>query len=445
VTLALVVAASGFLLDRKGPKAAIVGPLQNTQTGAWFCPHGGRGKAHGWIVVTNPGASDVAVRVTTFGKGGVGALSSFSAPAGHQVYQEVPATEPGAATEVEYFGGWIGAAAVVQGPGSKAALAGERCVPSPRGAWFLPDQPTGRDETAFAVVMNPFSSPAQFNVVVRTEQRIISPRDLTPYVLRPMSSVAIRLNDYALESPGQTTVTTEVIRRLGRVVAGSFAVTRGSLRAEVGESSLERRWVVPGTDQAGSTSLAMINPGKGRADVTVIRQGPTIQEVLSTENGLSVAADSVLAFSASHMNGAGVLVESTNRGRIAVAAILTGPGQDTATMDGTGSPASAWLVLPTLPPSGGQGVLILQNPGPAPVDVSIRVIGANGSLDLPVVGTRTVAAGRTVVVPLLTPADTPVSVVVTARSETFVAAGASYVGDGVGYAATLGLPMTGLG
>jgi hypothetical protein len=445
LVLVAVVAVSGFLLDRKGPRADVVGPIENTQTGAWFCPHGGAGGARGWVVVTNPGHQDVVVRVTTFGKNGVRARASLSVAAGHQVYREVPATEPGASTQVEYFGGWIGAAAVVQGPKSKPGLAGERCAPVSRRTWFLPDQPTGRDETAYAVVMNPFSTPAQFNVVIRTEQRTINPSSLTPFVLPPRSSVGIKLNDYALESPGQTTVATQVIQQIGRVVAGSFAIAAGSLRAEVGLPSLDPRWIVPGTDKAESAEVPLMNPGSTRTDVTVIRQGSTIQEVLSGEDGLSLPPGFVSTFKAEHISGAGLLIESTNRGRIATAAVLAGPGADTAMMDGTNTPARSWLVLPTLPAKGGQGVLMLQNPGRRPIDVSIRLIGANGGLELPGTGLRTIPAGRTVVVPLQTVSGVPVSAIVVAKSGTFVAAGASYVEGGSGYAATLGVPMTGAG
>ena len=446
LALVAVVAVSGFLLDRKGPRAAVVGPIENTQTGAWFCPHGGTGGARGWVVLTNPGQRDVEARVTTFGKNGVRARSSLSVPAGHQVYREVPATEPGASTQVEYFGGWVGAAAVVQGgTKSKPGLAGERCAPASRRTWFLPDQPTGRDETAYAVIMNPFSTPAQFNVVIRTEQRTINPSSLTPFVLPPRSSVGIDLTKYALESPGQTTVATQVIQQIGRVVAGSFALTPGSLRAELGLPALELRWIVPATDKAESAEVPMMNPGSTRTDVTVIRQGSTVQEVLSGEDGLSLAPGFVSTFKAERISGAGLLVESTNRGRIATAAVLTGPGADTATIDGTNAPARAWLVLPTLPAEGGQGVLILQNPGRRPVDVSIRLIGANGGLELPGAGLRTIPAGRTVVVPLQTASGVAVSAIVVAKRGTFVAAGASYVGDGAGYAATLGVPMTGAG
>jgi hypothetical protein len=245
-----------------------------------------------------------------------------------------------------------------------------------------------------------------------------------------------------LETPGQTTVTTEIVQRLGRVVAGSFASAPGGLRAEVGEPSLERRWVIPGTDQSDSGGVVMMNPGRGRADVTLIRQGASVQEVLSGEDGLSVAPGYVLTFKAEHMDGAGLQVESTNRGRIATAAVLTGPGMDTATMDGASTPVSTWLVMPTLPADGGQGVLILQNPGRAAVDLSIQIIGANGTLGLTGIGARTVPAGRTLVIPLRTSTGFPVSAIVRTKVGTIVAAGASYVDDGAGYAATLGLPMT---
>src|SRR5204863_1430816 len=176
-----------------------------------------------------------------------------------------------------------------------------------------------------------FSTPAQFNVVIRTEQRTINPSSLTPFVLPPRSSVGIDLTKYALESPGQTTVATQVIQQIGRVVAGSFALTPGSLRAEVGLPALEIRWIVPATDKADSAEVRLMNPGSTRTDVTVIRQGSTVQEVLSGEDGLSLAPGFVSTFKAERISGAGLLVESTNRGRIATAAVLTGPGADTAT------------------------------------------------------------------------------------------------------------------
>jgi hypothetical protein len=437
-----VVGVSGFLLDQAGAKAPGVGAISGVRTGAWFCPHGGTPGGQGWVVIANPGTQDVVVRATTFGKNGVRARSSFGVPARHQVYREVPATESGASTEVEYFGGWVGAASVIQGRRSTPGLAGEACVPTARRVWFLPDQPTGRGETSNAVVMNPFTTPAQFDVVIRTERRSITPQALDPFVLAPRTSVAIPLNKYALEAPGETTVITQVIQRTGRVVAGSLAAGDGSLRAEAGVSLLERRWSLPGTDLAGSGDLSMVNPGGERSDVNVIRQGLTLQEVLTGEDGVTVAGGKVLTYAVKNLKEAGLTVESTGRGRIATALILAGPGADSATVDGVSSPEAEWLVVPTTPPKGGKQVLILLNPGRAPVDVSIRVLGETGFLDLPGTGRRTVPAGRTLILPLQTSSGPGVSAVVTADRGTLVAAGASMVGNGTGYAVTLGLPMT---
>jgi hypothetical protein len=443
VALVAAVAASGFLLDPKAPRSGVVGAIEDTETGAWFCPHGGVGGARGWVVLANPGRTDVSVRVTTFGKNGVRGLSTFALPAGHQAYREVPATESGASTEVEFFGGWIGAASVIQGGKSKPGLAGERCVSTPRRMWFLPDQATGRGETGFAVVMNPFSTPAQFNVVIRTERRTISPTSLTPFVLAPRSSVGIKLNDFALEAPGEKTITTRIVQQIGRVVAGSLAVTGTSLREEAGVSALGRRWTIPGADRTRSGDVTVMNPGPVRADVTVIRQGRSVQEVLSGADGLAVSPGAVLAYGIDHMKGAGLQVEATNKARLAAEAVLAGPGDDTATVAGTSDPASTWLVLPLVPPEGGESVLVLQNPGRSPVDVAIRLIGGNGTVQPPEIGSRTVPAGRTVVIPLETGTGIPVSALVRAKDGTFVAAGASYVGDGEGYAATPGLPISG--
>jgi hypothetical protein len=443
--LVVAVAASGVILDKAGPKAARVGTIAGTETGAWFCPHGGGLGWHGWVVVTNPGTRDVSIRTTSYTKSGAGNVSTFTVGPRHQVYREVAATDPASATEVEYFGGWVGVAAVVQGARSTKGLAGERCASGPRKTWFLLDEPTGRGETAYAVVMNPFDAPAQFDVVIRTERRTIDRRELTPFVLGPRKVAAIRINDFALEAPGETTVTAELVQRLGRVVAGTVGFGAGWLRADAGVSSLNRRWIIPGSDASTSGSLIVVNPLSGRADLTVIRQGPSIQEVLSGPDGMSLGPGGVLAYEVKDLQSGGVVVQSTNRARTAAALILTGAGDDSAGLGGTADPFPRWLVPPTVPIRGGTGVVILQNPGHAAAQVTLQAIGENGYLDLPGLGQVTVAAGRTLVVPLQTATGSPVSVVVTAQEGMVVASGSSSVADGAGYSATLGLPMPPIG
>src|SRR5256885_7544592 len=53
------------------------------------------------ISLTNPGGAVVRVRITAFGASGGRTLSTFDVPAQTEVYRDVPATDRGAATEVE--------------------------------------------------------------------------------------------------------------------------------------------------------------------------------------------------------------------------------------------------------------------------------------------------------------------------------------------------------
>src|SRR5438093_786929 len=116
VALLIVVAVlmgSGLVLDRAvGPKGAAEGALSAGPSGALYCPHGGHSGWQGWVVVTNPGQRRVRVRLTQLGKDGTRSVSTFAVGALRQVYRQVAADDPSDATQVEYFGGWVGAQAI---------------------------------------------------------------------------------------------------------------------------------------------------------------------------------------------------------------------------------------------------------------------------------------------------------------------------------------------
>jgi hypothetical protein len=102
-----------------------------------------------------------------------------------------------------------------------------------------------------------------------------------------------------------------------------------------------------------------------------------------------------------------------------------------------------WLVMPSVPPSGGTQFVVLENPGRLDALVSFAVIGGRSGAALAAV---TVPAGRTVAI-ALAPAvgKRAVSVLVRATGGTIVASSVSYSSGGKGYAATLALPMKNLG
>jgi hypothetical protein len=442
VLAALVVVATGVFLDRAlGARATRSVSVSAEPTGAWYCPHGGSPGWHAWVVVTNPGSSSVRVRLTQIGLGHVRSVGTFTVGRLRQVYREVSAEDPSDVATVEYFGGWVGVAAIVRSD-SPAGLAAERCEAAPRHTWFLLDQPTGADDASFVVLMNPFSADAAFDVVMRTEQRKIAPGALSPFVLKAQSSVAIRVNDFALEGPGEQTVTVEVTQRIGRVVAGGFVRSAGGIRAETGGAQPAQVTTFPAAGFVGQPEVILLNPQTDPADVSVLSSGRTGQRVVSGATSVSLGPDQVKTLAFPDFPGSGTVVRSDNKEPVVATLRVTGPQGDPATVVGAADPARSWLVMPTCPPSGGKAFLVIQNPGRTGLRLSVALIGPDGMVETSRFSAVLVPPGRTISLALagLTKGG-PVSAVVRGEGGTFVAAMASYGRSGVGYAVTLGLPM----
>jgi hypothetical protein len=440
----LVLAGTGVGLDRwLGPRPIDGGSARGAISGSWFCPQGGAEGWKGWVVITNPGTASVQVRLTSFGADGIRSVTAFPVPPERQIYHEVFAGSPSASSQVEYFGGWVGAATIVRAGGVTAPVAAERCADAPARAWFLPDEPTGRDEEAFVVVMNPFAEAASFDVVIRTERREIRPKSLSPFVLSAHRSVGIRMNDYVLKEPGERTVAAFVFPRIGRVVAGGLAVSDGGLRAEPGASSPRMQVVVPAAGYSGAGELLLVNPMASPADLLVVGEGAMAQRRIAGPGGVSVAPHGVRTLVVDGLPDAGVVVHGTEGAAVVAAMRLSGEeGGDSATITGEWRAGPSWLVMPTLPPAGGRAFLVLENPGRVIARVTVRLLGEDGLLTAAGLQSLPIGAGRTIQIPLPASGDAaPLSAVVTAEEGTLVAAGASYSQGGAGYATTLGLPM----
>ncbi len=441
--LAALVGGTGFALQHgAGPREAPAGSAELSQSGAWFCPHGGGDGWRGWVAITNPNARPVRVRLTTFADRGERAGSTFEVPGMRQVYRAVPADGPSAATEVEYFDGWVGAAAVLEPETPGGRIAAERCMAGPHQTWFVTDAETGRGATSYLVVMNPFSQDTAFDVTLQTDKRPgIRPGPLTPFVVPRGRSAALRLNDFLLEGPDEHVLAARVQVKIGRAVVGGLTVSSDGVRAEAAAPSSAVRWVIPAGRDAGSSTLDIFNPTNRRSDLSIVVQGDSRQRLVSGVEGLSIGAGQVSSLDPGASAGLGVVVESTNQVPVVAARREVGEQGDLASMGGAAGGAAGWLVMPGLPPSGGRGLLLLENPGRTAVRVSLGFIGRTGPPRVAPAGSLTVPAGRMVVVDLsASTGSKPITVVVAARGGTIVAASASYSRGG-GYGATLGEPM----
>jgi uncharacterized protein DUF5719 len=442
VLMALVVVATGVLLDRAvGARPTGSGSVPAEPTGAWFCPHGGSPGWHAWVVVTNPGPKPVRVRLTQTALGHVRSVGTFTLGPLRQVYREVSAEDPADVATVEYFGGWVGVAAIVRSD-SPAGVAAERCEPSPRHTWFLLDQTTGAGDSSYIVVMNPFAADANFDLVTRTEHRKIAPGVFSPFFLKARSSVAIRVNDFALEEPGEQTVAVEVTERTGRVVVGGFVRSAGGIRAETGGAEPAQSTVLPAAGFVGQPDVIMFNPQTDPADVSVLSSGRTGQRVVSGATSVSLGPDQVKTIAFAEFPGSGAVVRSDNKEALVATMRVTGPSGDPATVVGTTDFARSWLVMPSTPPSGGKAFLVIQNPGRTGLKIAVQFIGPDGMIVTTRFASVLVPPGKTTSLALAGLAKGgPVSAVVRGEGGTFVAAMASYGRGGVGYAVTLGLPM----
>lgn len=444
LALALVM-VGGVALDRGiGARAAPGGPVAGPagSTGAAFCPHGGGDGWTAWVDVANPGRRAVRIRLSTFGPRGVLARSGFVLPAMAEALREVPATDPGASTEVEYFGGWVAASAVVRSDGSPPSVAAERCAGGPSGRWFLPDTGTGTGQTSYLVLMNPFPQDAAFDVVLQTDRRLpIRPAPLTPYVLPAGTSAALKVNDFVVQGPDEALVTAQVRIRIGRVVAGSLGLSSAGVRAETGVAAPSTRWLLPGAGSAGTSTLQLQDAASRGADLSVIAQGSSGQSVVSAAGGTTIGPAMVRQEELEAGTGpVGIEVRSTNREPIVAARRLTGQHGDVASVGGVSGTARRWLVLPTAPPTGSSRFLILMNPQQDPAALGVRLLGERGEIPAGSLAAITVPGGRQAVYELPAAAGSA-AVLVTATSGTVVAAEASLSGAGGGYAATAGIPI----
>lgn len=443
LAVVVVAGASAWLELGPGAREPARGDTEGAVSGSWFCPHGGGEGWKGWVIIANPGSVPVDVRVTGFSDGGVREVTSMRVLPQRHVYHEVFASHPSASTQVEYFGGWVGASAVLRAGGAVAPTASERCAEGPAHTWFLPDQRTGRDEHTFIVVMNPFAEEASFDVVFTTERRSdIRPKPLSPFVVRARHSVAVRVNDHVLKAPGERTVAASVIPRVGRVVAAGLATSDGTFRAEGGIASPRSRAIVPAAGYAGTGELLLVNPGTDPVDLLVVSEGATAHRPVAGPGGMTLGPEAVRTMEVGVLPDAGIVVRGTDDSAVVAAMRLVGDGGDAATIAGAARPERSWLVLPSLPPGGGRAFVVLENEGPTEARVTIRLLGPNGPVSAAGLQSFQVAPGRTVRVPLPPTVEaTPLSAVVVAAEGTVVAAGASYSRGDRGYAATLGLPI----
>jgi hypothetical protein len=439
--VALIVVA-GVAFDRLGPKAPAAAAAGPARSGAWYCPHGG---GQGWRTVlslANPGSTDVSARITYLGPRGSKTPQGVEIPAGTEVRQDVPSTDRGDATLVEYFGGWIAAGWTSLAGGEDVGVSAEPCASNTSATWFAADNTTQQDQDAFLVIMNPFDVPAVFDVALFTAQRApIRDSDLTDVSLRAHRSIEVSLDAFA---QGEEAVTAEVDVSSGRAVVASVGVSHGAgVRSALASPGTTTQSYLPVAAGTGQAQIAIGVPGEGGAQLeSTLLTGGTTSPVQSL---VGVAQDPLTArVYPLHTTGPSTAFVRSANGTPFVAALRSiGLGGDVASTGGAASVAGTWLVTPSVMGADAKPGLVLVNPGETSVTVMLHLVapaGASPAADVSV----TLPAASTVAAPPGFLASAPgAGVVVTAQGGGIVAMGAStsQVGGRGTYAFAMGVPV----
>jgi uncharacterized protein DUF5719 len=449
VFFALVVAATvalgGAFLDRsvgtKPEPALVPGAITS---GAWFCPHGGGQKD--WTVsleVANPGARPSTVRVTSFGDQKPTPPQTYTVGPGTTIAVPASASGRGASSMVEYFGSWVAVGWVALAGGGESGVAAEPCADRTSDRWFAPDGDTTQGQDASLVVMNPFSSRAVFDVVLYTkDQPPNRSSDLTDVLLAPDRSVAIRLNDQALDEPA---VGAEVDVKRGRIAVASLGVGAvGGIRSAVGttEASASRTFLTA-TSPGDQSTVIVLNPSEAqtRFDGTLLNPAepaPAGNLTEQAQGGQSAVGYPITATGASS-------VEVTTTGATTITARrVAGPTTDPAATGGAATAATSWVVLPTVACALNIPGLVVVDPGGAEATVTLHAL-PDGEGPSPRDATVAVPATRAIAAPArFLGVDPTAAVLVTSSREPILASGASSScgQNGVaGFAVASGIPV----
>jgi hypothetical protein len=422
VTVAIVV-IGGLVLDAVGARPPSPASPGVARSGTWLCPHGGGSGWQGDLTVANPGTEAVQVRVTPLGREGPGRPTLREVPSGTRIRVRLEPSEPGSATFVESFGGWVGAGWVVQGGDGDVGIGAEPCAPVGARRWLAAEGTTERGQEASVVVMNPYAADAVIDVALYSPTRApVRDSELTDVVLRPGRSISIRSNDWL---PGERVVAAEVVASVGRVAVASLGVgADGGIRSVLGSTVATDGASLPTVHAAGQGELVIFHPADRsvRFGATLLSRDPPEPAGGLTEQSQDAATARPYAVP---IEGTGsVEVRTQDRARVAVALRVLGPGNDGAATGGAPAPATDWVVLPTVAGEPARPGLALVNPGNRAAQVELSLLAAEGD-QVPAPVTVLVEPGSVATAPAGFLAAAPDAAVLVRSTQPVVALGAS--------------------
>jgi hypothetical protein len=381
----LIAAMAWF--DRVGPNAPAPIGMGSAPSGIWICPHGGGADLSVALFLANPGSDTVTARVTQLGARTPSRPTDLDVPPGSTVRVNLEPEERGAATAVEFFGGWIGAGWVSF---TDEGVAAEPCAAEASQHWYLADGSTELGEDSSVILANPFSSPAVLDVVLyTTDQPPIRESSWTELVVPARRSVALRLSSMV---KGEPVVAATIEVSVGRVAAASLVVSdRTTVRSSLGWTLPASGAIFPAMKGSGQAELLLLSTASRS-----IRFGATAlsEEEPRPAGGLTEREHPPTAARAYAVptDAGPTAVRLFTLGGAPVAGGLRalGPGVDLGSTAGAIGAADAWIVLPASAQTPAEPGAVLVNDTDADVWATVELLPQEGG---------TAAASVTVQVP----------------------------------------------
>jgi hypothetical protein len=363
-------------LDQIGPKVPAAAEAGTAPSGAWICPHGGGSGLSTALFLANPGATTVTARVTQLGAKAAAEPTGFDVPPDSTVRVNLPPGERGAATYVEFFGGWIGAGWVSF---TDDGVSAEPCAADASTRWYLADGSTQLGEEAYVVVTNPFSGPAVLDAVLYTSDLApVRESDWTDLLVPARRSLALHLNSMVKGEP-VVAVTLEV--SVGRVAAASLGVSdRTKVRSALGWPEQATGGIFPSMQGSGQTELLLLSTAQGsiRFGATTLSedQPRPASGLTEQEHGPSAARAYAIPAEA---GPTAIRLFTLENASIAGALRALGPGEDLGATSGAVAASEGWLVFPASAQLPADPGAVLVNDGDVDVVATVELLPQEGS------------------------------------------------------------------
>ncbi|MHB1487038.1 MAG: DUF5719 family protein [Acidimicrobiales bacterium] len=429
VVFLVVALAAGGLADRVGhpapasstvtglrPATSVV-PTQATSS-AWYCP-GGTASADGLaapvVILANSSARAVSGTVSEIPNQGKGVSVTVKVPARSQLrFTPPPLAQPSdyVAFSVLLDGGGVSVEEELSGPlGATTGACASRTAQN----WYFASGSTVQGASDVISLFNPTPTDGVADLSFSTDQGPTTVGDYQGVLVPARSLVVLNLGDHVQTRPQ---IATSVRARIGRLVVGelqtSNLVGQVGIAMTLGASTLSRTWYFPNAVSApgANEEYHFFNPSADPAQVALFIG---LDQGSSSPLSFTVPPDSELTVPTSGQ--ARILpgtkyharVQVVNDVAIAAERTLSAPSGLVAMM-GASFTARAWYLAQGITPPTYSGSVVVLNPGPTPVEVSISVFqsgAVTGPGPSPGVAPVKVPAGGRLALALPAAASTP--------------------------------------